>query len=55
MHRNGNAVIFIEAARGGIREWSSLEYLSEFCDSIGVSLWEVHRGKVRNCHPADAE
>lgn len=45
MHRNGEAVIFIEAARGGIGEWSSLEYLSEFCDSVGVVLWEVHRGK----------
>ena len=47
MHRSVDAVIFIEAARGGIREWSSLEYLSEFCDSIGVNVWEVHRGKGR--------
>lgn len=45
MHRNGDAVIFVEAARGGVREWSSLEYLSEFLDSIGVKKWEVHRGK----------
>ncbi len=47
VHRNGDAVIFIEAARGGIREWSSLEHLSGFCDSIGVSVWEVHRGSKR--------
>ncbi|ENL1641618.1 hypothetical protein AB4U30_001178 [Raoultella ornithinolytica] len=43
MHRNGEAVIFIEAARGGIREWSSLEHLSSFCESVGISVWEVHR------------
>lgn len=43
MHRNTNAVVFVEAARGGVREWSSLEYLSGFCDSVGISKWEVHR------------
>lgn len=43
LHRNGNAVIFIEAARGGVREWSNLEHLANFCESIGVSKWEVHR------------
>lgn len=42
MHRNGNTVIFVEAARGGIREWSSLEYLSDFCDSLEIMVWEVH-------------
>lgn len=42
-HRNGDAVIFVMAARGGIREWSSLECLADFCDSVGVTLWEVHR------------
>lgn len=45
MHRGGDAVIFIEAARGGIREWSSLEFLADFCDSIGISIIEVHRKK----------
>ncbi|GJK95317.1 hypothetical protein [Klebsiella grimontii] len=45
MHRNGDTVIFIEAARGGIREWSSLECLADFCDSIGISIIEVHRKK----------
>ncbi|EPG8759326.1 hypothetical protein [Klebsiella pneumoniae] len=45
VHRNGEAVIFVMAARGGIREWSSLEYLADFCDSIGVEKWEVHRRK----------
>lgn len=45
LHRNGEAVVFIEAARGGIREWASLEYLSEFCFSLGIGVWEVHRNK----------
>ncbi|HBX2460965.1 TPA: hypothetical protein MHT58_06425 [Klebsiella pneumoniae] len=45
MHRNGDAIIFIEAARGGIREWSSLEHLACFLESLQVSVWEVHRGK----------
>lgn len=44
MHRNGDVIIFVEAARGGVREWSSLEFLSDFCDSIGIVKWEVHRG-----------
>lgn len=43
VHRSADAVIFIEAARGGIREWSSLEYLSDFCDSMKIRVWEVHR------------
>lgn len=43
VHRNGDTVIFVEAARGGVREWSSLEHLSYFCDSINITLWEVHR------------
>lgn len=42
IHRNGNALIFIEAARGGVREWSSLESISDFCDSLEVFVWEVH-------------
>ncbi|HBW0857800.1 hypothetical protein QLG20_13485 [Klebsiella variicola] len=45
LHRNGEAVIFIEAARGGVREWSSLDFLSDFCDSLSISVWEIHRGK----------
>ncbi|MBG2564932.1 hypothetical protein I4508_12850 [Klebsiella oxytoca] len=45
IHRSADAVIFIEAARGGIREWSSLESLADFCDSIGISIIEVHRKK----------
>lgn len=44
MHRNGEAVIFIEAARGGVREWSGLDFLSDFCDSMGITMWEIHRG-----------
>lgn len=34
--------VFVEAARGGVREWSGLNYLADFCVSCGVSLWEVH-------------
>ncbi|ELA5389552.1 hypothetical protein RF805_003787 [Salmonella enterica] len=29
-------------ARGGIREWAGLNHLGDFCDSIGITLWEVH-------------
>ncbi|EMD1842970.1 hypothetical protein VQV38_002984 [Raoultella planticola] len=46
LHRNGECVVFIEAARGGIREWSNLENLSDFCKSLGVSVWEVHCKKI---------
>ncbi|AUY01017.1 TPA: hypothetical protein MYQ04_004239 [Citrobacter braakii] len=42
IHRSADAAIFIEAARGGVREWSDLGHLGAFCDSMGVSLWEVH-------------
>ncbi|OAT16795.1 putative bacteriophage protein [Buttiauxella gaviniae ATCC 51604] len=42
VHRSADAAIFVEAARGGIREWSGLNHLGEFCDSIGITLWEVH-------------
>lgn len=42
IHRSADAAIFIEAARGGVREWSDLGHLGAFCESMGVSLWEVH-------------
>lgn len=48
VHRNGDVLVFVEAARGGCREWSSLEFLSDFCESVGVSMWEVHRGNDRH-------
>lgn len=48
VHRNGEAIIFVEAARGGIREWSSLEHLAEFCESISIEVFEIHR-KVKEC------
>lgn len=51
MHRNGEAVVFVEAARGGVREWSSLDFLSEFCQSIGVIKWEVHRSNKKMINP----
>ncbi|HBC5494041.1 TPA: hypothetical protein KEU76_005157 [Klebsiella oxytoca] len=34
--------VYVEAARGGVREWSGLDYLANFCGSCGISLWEVH-------------
>lgn len=46
-HRSADAAIFVEAARGGIREWSSLEHLGNFCDSVGVTLWQVHNTAAR--------
>ncbi|EAQ4921173.1 hypothetical protein AH86_21340 [Salmonella enterica subsp. enterica serovar Tennessee] len=39
--------VFVEAARGGIREWSGLNYLAEFVFSCGISLWEVHNKTER--------
>lgn len=42
IHRSADVGIFIEAARGGVREWSGLTHLGDFCDSIGITLWEVH-------------
>jgi len=40
--RDKDIAVFVEAARGGIREWSGLNYLAEFVASCGISLWEVH-------------
>ncbi|MDK9364192.1 hypothetical protein [Lelliottia wanjuensis] len=40
--RDQDVAVFMEAARGGIREWSGLDYLAEFVASCGISLWEVH-------------
>lgn len=40
--RDQDIAVFVEAARGGIREWSGLNYLAEFVFSFGISLWEVH-------------
>ncbi|MFB5952111.1 hypothetical protein [Klebsiella pasteurii] len=34
--------VYVEAARGGVREWSGLDYLANFCASCGISRWEVH-------------
>ncbi|TRL64848.1 hypothetical protein FMM65_20540 [Citrobacter youngae] len=42
LHRSVDSAVFVEAARGGVREWSGLNHLGEFCDSIGITLWEVH-------------
>ncbi|MCS2154731.1 hypothetical protein MUU49_19450 [Scandinavium goeteborgense] len=40
--RERDIAVFVEAARGGIREWSGLNFLADFCESCGISLWEVH-------------
>lgn len=40
--RDQDIAVFVEAARGGIREWSGLNYLAEFVFGCGISLWEVH-------------
>lgn len=42
VHRSVGAAMFVEAARGGIREWSGLNHLADFCESLNVTLWEVH-------------
>lgn len=40
--RDSDIAVFVEAARGGMREWSGLNYLADFCEGCGVSRWEVH-------------
>lgn len=40
--RDKDIAVFVEAARGGVREWSGLNFLADFCFSCGISLWEVH-------------
>lgn len=45
--RDQDIAVFVEAARGGIREWSGLNYLAEFVFSCGISLWEVHNKTER--------
>ena len=42
LHRSVDAGVFVVAARGGVREWSGLNHVGDFCDSIGITLWEVH-------------
>ncbi|MNB60026.1 hypothetical protein D3C81_31700 [compost metagenome] len=49
--RDKDIAVFVEAARGGVREWSGLNYLADFCFSCGISLWEVHQ-KTSNKLPA---
>lgn len=45
--RDKDIAVFVEAARGGIREWSGLDYLAGFVASCGISLWEVHNKTER--------
>ncbi|ENY9362222.1 hypothetical protein ACF5F0_004553 [Salmonella enterica] len=49
--RDQDVAVFVEAARGGIREWSGLNYLAEFVFSCGISLWEVYN-KTDRKNPA---
>lgn len=37
--------VFMEAARGGIREWVDLDRLVEFCAEIGINKIEVRSKK----------
>jgi len=45
LHRNGSAAIYVEKARGGIREWHGLNFLADFCFAAGIHRWEVHDKK----------
>lgn len=54
IHRSIEAAVFVEAARGGVREWSDLGYLGAFCESLGVSLWEVHHKAAEKRKAASA-
>lgn len=54
LHRSVDAAVFVEAARGGIREWSGLDHLADFCSSMGISLWEVHHKVVVKKRPHSA-
>ncbi|BDN97315.1 hypothetical protein KAM621c_24200 [Citrobacter braakii] len=47
LHRSAGAAVFVEAARGGVREWAGLNHLGDFCDSLGIVLWEVHHKSVK--------
>lgn len=40
--RDTETAVYVEAARGGVREWSSLDYVADFCKSINLSRWQVH-------------
>lgn len=44
----GDCAVFVEKARGGVREWSSLDRLAYFCKSIGVARFEVHDASARS-------
>lgn len=47
LNQNGIAV-FIEKTRGGVREWSGLNYVADFCAAMGISIWEVHMPGVKS-------
>lgn len=37
-----HVAVFVEKSRGGVREWSGLDYLAEFCAELGIYRFEVH-------------
>lgn len=45
--RDQDIAVFVEAVRGGIREWSGLDYLTDFVANCGIVLWEVHNRTKR--------
>ena len=47
LNKKGIAV-FIEKARGGIREWAGLNYVADFCAAMGIRRWEVHMPGVKS-------
>lgn len=42
LSRSGNQAVFVQKARGDVREWSSLDFLSKFCTKMNIEKWEVH-------------
>jgi len=49
----GELAIMMEKARGGAREWSSLDRLADFCEKMGLKRWEIHsqaaeRAQIKN-------
>lgn len=45
---SGDMAVFVEKARGDVREWSGLDYLATFCGKMGIERWEVHARRINN-------
>lgn len=48
LNTESGSAVFVQKARGGIREWSGLDYLSDFCSALGIARWEVHNRNAQN-------